>query len=462
MTAEGLQNKIYAFSYTYFLPDLRKDREAFYSLAQEDFQKYPACILGVILNLFMDGKLDQANAMIEQIPENTDFRMGLNIVNPSVSWRTFIKSLQYFKASGGPMGNLVLTAGRPSLINGFNDFSRIMPFLETHKAYFIDGLDYLYGKDCSALLYNLLLAEYYYQLNKLTDSEIILSRTIKEFDKKSEYRFLFTSLYLEAKIFIANGSNFKTEQFINKIYERVTQLGKAEFSNNINAVKAQFLLYEGDYKMIQEWMDTDAPDEISDFNMLDLYRYMVKIRCYIVLEKYNAAISLIEKLRPFIIEGHRPADLCELDLLLSITLEASGKQDLALEALERTLKIARRRGFHRLISDEGTAVFKLLLEYTKIKGESDFLLSLIESTRRMAVIYPQYLKPRYKNNEQFSLQEIDILNLLQQGKSQEEIGEYFFVSVNTVKYHLKKIYSKLDAENAVQAIWNARLLGLLR
>jgi len=462
MTAEELQNNIYSFSYSYFLPDLRKDREAFYSLSQEDFQKYPGCILGVILNLFMDGNLNQANAMIEQIPDNTDFRMGLNIVNPTVSWKTFMKSLEYFKASGGPMGYLVLTAGRPSLINGYNDFSRMMPFLESRKALFIDGLDYLYGKDCSSLLYNLLLAEYYYQQNKLTDSEIILSRTIKEFDKKSEYRFLFTSLYLEAKIFIANGNNLKTEPFINQIYERVTALGKAEFSYNINAVKAQFLLYEGDYKTIMDWMDNDAPDEIADFNMLDLYRYMVKIRCYIVLEQYNAAISLIEKIRPFVTDGHRPTDLCELDLLLSITLEVSGKHDLALEALNRSLKIAKRRGFHRLISDEGTAIFKLLLEYTRINGESDFLLSLIESTRRTAVLYPQYLQPRYKNNEQFSLQEIDILNLLQQGKSQEEIGEYFFISVNTVKYHLKKIYSKLDAENAVQAIWNARLMGLIR
>ena len=94
--------------------------------------------------------------------------------------------------------------------------------------------------------------------------------------------------------------------------------------------------------------------------------------------------------------------------------------------------------------------------------DEDEIISLIESTREMAILYPRYLQPRFKNDEQFSQQEIDILYLLQQGKNQEEIGEYFFISVNTVKYHLKKIYTKLNAENANQAVWNAKLLGLIR
>jgi len=462
MTAKELQKKLESFSVSYFLPDLRNDRESFYALTPKDFNEYPVCISGYILNLFMDGKLDEANKIIDQFPDTEMLKHALTVVNPTCTWKQFVRTIQFFRTSPTPMSCLVLTAGRPYLINGFNDFSRTTPFLVSHKSYFIEALDLLYGKDCSEYIYNLLLAENYYQQNKLTDSELLLTQTINAFDKKGEYRHLFASLYLEAKIFIANGTSINSEHFINEIKKRVTNIGKQEFSNNINAVHVQFALYESNYKSITDWLQTDAPNEITDFNMLDLYRYMIKIRCYIILEQYNSAISLIEKLRPLLIQGRRPTDLCELDLLLAITLNATSKKELAFEALERALKIARRRGYHRLIADEGVAIFKLLIEYTKNKGESPFLLSIIDSTRRMAILYPRYLMPRYKNDEQFSQQEIDILNLLQQGKNQEEIGEYFFVSINTVKYHLKKIYHKLDAENANQAVWNAKLLGLIK
>ena len=46
-------------------------------------------------------------------------------------------------------------------------------------------------------------------------------------------------------------------------------------------------------------------------------------------------------------------------------------------------------------------------------------------------------------------------------KNKEEIGRYFFISLNTVKYHLKKIYAKLEASSSTQAVWNAKWLGVI-
>lgn len=34
--------------------------------------------------------------------------------------------------------------------------------------------------------------------------------------------------------------------------------------------------------MFFNWFKNDAPDEYGDFNMLDLFRYMVKLRCYLI------------------------------------------------------------------------------------------------------------------------------------------------------------------------------------
>lgn len=54
--------------------------------------------------------------------------------------------------------------------------------------------------------------------------------------------------------------------------------------------------------------------------------------------------------------------------------------------------------------------------------------------------------------QKISSRELAILKLLKKGFSNEEISGETGITVNTVKFHLKKIYKKLDAINRVQAI----------
>jgi DNA-binding CsgD family transcriptional regulator len=63
-------------------------------------------------------------------------------------------------------------------------------------------------------------------------------------------------------------------------------------------------------------------------------------------------------------------------------------------------------------------------------------------------------KHNLPNLEGFNLteQEEKILLLIAQGKTNAQIAENLFVSVNTVKFHVKNIYVKLDVKNRVQAI----------
>lgn len=57
--------------------------------------------------------------------------------------------------------------------------------------------------------------------------------------------------------------------------------------------------------------------------------------------------------------------------------------------------------------------------------------------------------------------ELEVLNLIAQGMSNKEIARVLFLTVNTVKTHVLKIYEKLQANRRVQAIARARELKLL-
>ena len=57
--------------------------------------------------------------------------------------------------------------------------------------------------------------------------------------------------------------------------------------------------------------------------------------------------------------------------------------------------------------------------------------------------------------------ELEILRHIAAGLSDHEIAEALFLSLNTIKWHNRQIYSKLDVGNRKQAVARAREEGLL-
>ncbi len=60
-----------------------------------------------------------------------------------------------------------------------------------------------------------------------------------------------------------------------------------------------------------------------------------------------------------------------------------------------------------------------------------------------------------------SKRELDVLNLMAAGSSNEEIAEKLFVSLNTVKTHSSNIFLKLDVKRRTQAVEKAKRLNII-
>lgn len=55
-----------------------------------------------------------------------------------------------------------------------------------------------------------------------------------------------------------------------------------------------------------------------------------------------------------------------------------------------------------------------------------------------------------------SQREFEVLSLLQTGKTNKEVGDALYISVNTVKSHLLHLFEKLDVSNRTQALFRIR------
>lgn len=166
---------------------------------------------------------------------------------------------------------------------------------------------------------------------------------------------------------------------------------------------------------------------------------------------------------------YRQMKLYLLDALLK---QRKGAHNAAHRSLRRALELAKPGRFVRSFLDEGDGVIQLLREeYQNIlggatregadfSGNRAFVEQLLAASgtdlsRAPAKAGPQLMEP-------LSDREREILALLADGVSNQEMANRLFVSENTVKFHLKNIFSKLAVGNRLQAINTARELRLVR
>lgn len=71
------------------------------------------------------------------------------------------------------------------------------------------------------------------------------------------------------------------------------------------------------------------------------------------------------------------------------------------------------------------------------------------------------IAPQLPQQLGISQREVEVLQFLSRGMSNQEIADQLFVSQNTVKTHLSNLYFKLDVKRRTQAVEKARTIGIL-
>ncbi|RQS71634.1 LuxR family transcriptional regulator [Burkholderia sp. Bp8963] len=139
----------------------------------------------------------------------------------------------------------------------------------------------------------------------------------------------------------------------------------------------------------------------------------------------------------------RPLLTVKLQVLQALVQHRQGQTRLALRTLQRVGDAARAGGCRRALLDEGAELVAML------DSMPDAETDRVHSISRPGVQKAAWLG-------MLSQREHEILQLLCSGASNREISEKLFLSENTVKFHLKNLYLKLDVRNRAQAILKAR------
>ncbi|HEX2916503.1 MAG TPA: LuxR C-terminal-related transcriptional regulator [Chloroflexia bacterium] len=228
------------------------------------------------------------------------------------------------------------------------------------------------------------------------------------------------------------------------------------------AAQARLKLLEGDFWSVEQWQENRLRDNpIENLPLLQRESDEILIaRLWIAQGKYDRALAALEELFAPAMKAGRRRSALEIQLLISLAYNASGRQAEALQLIRSVLAFTRTEGYIRFFLDEGPFMAKLLTQASRTIND-DRNIKLYLDTLLEAFNWPSHPKREQLLPEPLTRQEEKVLRLLAAGQTNPQIASELVVSVNTIRSQVKSIYRKLDVNSREEARETARRLHLI-
>jgi LuxR family maltose regulon positive regulatory protein len=232
----------------------------------------------------------------------------------------------------------------------------------------------------------------------------------------------------------------------------------------VTAHQVKLDLVRGDIESAGNWAQTNDLVTDGDFEFHREIEYLVLARVFIAQERFEEAHSLVEQIYRIAQEIGKGQTELEGLILLALVLSAQGETDQALVHLGKALSIGEPEGYIRIFVDEGPPMARLLYEAFSHEIAPNYVQKLLRAfpaDEPGKAVTSQLHGPDSELIEPLSEREIEVLQLIAEGLTNQEISSQLYLSLNTVKAHTHNIYGKLGVTSRTQAAAKARALGLL-
>ena len=161
---------------------------------------------------------------------------------------------------------------------------------------------------------------------------------------------------------------------------------------------------------------------------------------------------------------HHRYFLIRVEIRISALQLRLGKAAEATSRFRRILAACASGGLYQIILDEGSITSDLVQMVQQSGNIGAHLMSYVDrlmadsQRARQDRLAPTF---RVQALQALSPRETDILTLIAGGLSNKEIARSLYIGPETVKSHLKSVFTKLGVERRAQAVSRAQTLGLV-
>jgi LuxR family maltose regulon positive regulatory protein len=298
------------------------------------------------------------------------------------------------------------------------------------------------------------------------DLELALHYTlesIKNAEKAKDGIALLNAYLILARVKMARGeteSAFEIQREAEKAWRKIASTPDMEWIiTQGTGYTARLYLTQGKFDRASRWARESGLATHKEFDLRVVNSYITLARVRIAEGKSENAVELLTWLETNLEQLGMVSSLIEVLILQARAFEGLGQNEKALERLEQALTTAEPGNYIRLFLDEGEAIERML----KIASAKGIKPHYVE---KLLNEFGAQVRPTPASTQELleplSEHELRVLRLISAGLTNREISQELVVSVNTVKWHVKNIYSKLGVHNRTQASARAAELGLLK
>jgi LuxR family maltose regulon positive regulatory protein len=205
------------------------------------------------------------------------------------------------------------------------------------------------------------------------------------------------------------------------------------------------------------WVERNSYKVEDTVPPLSEAQYLTFARVLLAQNKVNSTLTLLDQLLITAESTGKTGTVIEILILQALVYLKKDEIPQALKAFVCALTHAQTEGFLRIFLDEGKPIVTLL-QYAAKKG-----------------VYPAYIKKLLSAAspggttalssqlliEPLSDRELEVLQRVAEGKSNQQIADALFITSGTVKKHLNNIFGKLSVQSRTQCVARARELNML-
>ncbi|QBD76913.1 LuxR family transcriptional regulator [Ktedonosporobacter rubrisoli] len=325
---------------------------------------------------------------------------------------------------------------------------------------------------------HLRLAELHWAWNQLAEARSHLDAAL-QFARTWQHTDIQIASYAQLiRILLVKGEWREAEQALDEA-ERLSRASQWKHQRRlVTAARAFLWLARGELTAAAAWADHYELD-FQVFSRLDNEEYaetLALARVLLALQRNEEARQLLHRLLTRAEQNESAWYIVQTLAFQVVALQANGEDAQARETALRLLRLARPADYLRIYLDAGPYlqhVLQSLLATTVQQEEHAREASLGASVRTLLAAFEQQALPTARASSfasqtivsgllsPLTARELEVLHLLEQGKTNQEIANQLIISLATAKKHVANLLGKLEAENRVQAIANARKHGIL-
>jgi LuxR family maltose regulon positive regulatory protein len=284
-------------------------------------------------------------------------------------------------------------------------------------------------------------------------------------DKADDWVLAYVTL---ARIHLAQGNQGSAAEAVGKAIQMVHTRGVfPEARRAVEVAQVRVWLAQGDLRAASRW----AASQEDRFGFERELAQIARARVWIAEHRPNEAIALLSHLQGTARSEGRMGRVIEILLLEALARQETGDAARAIQVLTACLALAEPEGYARVFLDEGVPMADLLewglrrsgWDEPRLVAYAKCLLAASEQgTQRMKERGPATAtRGPAAMIEPLTERELEVLRLVAEGLSNEQIAQQLIIAIGTVKAHVHHIYGKLEVSGRVQAIARARELDLL-